>query len=360
MTVFIAKENKDTKQAIRRIIEHFKDNLDLSKGVFLKPNIVFPVKEKSGQITRHKVVRGVIEVLREIEPKVEIVVGEGTAAGSNPQENFRISGYTDLAKELNVPLLDLDQSERKIVNWKYGIIKLPKIIFEKVYINLPILKRSSAAGVSGAMKNQKGLLEPKMKKAFHKLGLHEPIARLNERVQPALTILDGHNFFRENVFLSGDNTCEVDRIAIKALGAETPEYIKIFRDLMPEITGFAVLGDRLDNIKPRAIDQTQDYKRFLRLRLWSNPQACSMCRFVLIDLKRVSLKNVICSNLLRLKLFLYSIKSAEVIFGKNPEYRSEFKNVICFGDCTKKIAEDNNYLHVPGCPPKKEDILKYL
>lgn len=72
MPVFIAKEQNNTKKAVRRIIEAFQDKLDLSKGVFLKPNIVFPVREKSGEITRHAVVRAVIDVLRELNSNVDI------------------------------------------------------------------------------------------------------------------------------------------------------------------------------------------------------------------------------------------------------------------------------------------------
>ena len=74
MAVYITKDN-DTKESIRKILEAFKANLDLSKGIFLKPNIVFPVKEKSGEITRHKVVRSLIEILREIDPNVDIIKG---------------------------------------------------------------------------------------------------------------------------------------------------------------------------------------------------------------------------------------------------------------------------------------------
>ena len=166
--VLITKEEKDIKKSLRKIIETFEEKLDFSKGFFLKPNIVFPVSEKSGQLTRHKVVKGLIEVLREKDSGVEIVLAEGTAAGSNPEENFRISGYSQLASDLGVDLLDLNKVEHVKVKWKHGIIQLPKLAFEKTYINLPILKTSSAAGISGAMKNQKGLLTPNMKKGFHK------------------------------------------------------------------------------------------------------------------------------------------------------------------------------------------------
>jgi hypothetical protein len=46
-------------------------------GIFIKPNIVFPLSEKSGLITRHKIVRNLIELLKERYEGVKIVLGEG-------------------------------------------------------------------------------------------------------------------------------------------------------------------------------------------------------------------------------------------------------------------------------------------
>ncbi len=275
MSVFIAKENKHIKQAIRRIITHFKDNLDFSKGIFLKPNIVFPVKEKSGEITRHKVVKGLIEALREIDPKVDIIIGEGTAAGTDPLENFKISGYSRLAEDMDVPLLNLDEIERIKMKWRHGLLKLPEIAFERTYINLPILKPSSAAIFSGAMKNQKGLLEPKVKKAFHRLGLHNPVAYLNQAIQPDLTIMDGINFFNENVLISGDNTHEIDHLVRKLLGVPEPGYLKTSKEIGVGNDDFTISGEDSEKLGCNRDYQPREHKNVLRLRLWSNPRACN-------------------------------------------------------------------------------------
>lgn len=360
MAVYIAKDNTDIKQAIRLIINHFKEKIDFSKSIFLKPNIVFPVKENSGEITRHKIVRALIEVLRENDDKIDIIIGEGTAAGSNPEENFKVSGYSKLAKDLGVWLLNLDEVERVKVRWKYGAIKLPSIVFERNYINLPILKLSSAAGISGAMKNQKGLLSPKMKKGFHMLGLHEPIAYLNEVIQPALTIVDGFNFFKNNVFIAGDNTYEIDKLAIKVLKADEPGYMKIAKDIGVGKNNYKIFGNNVDGIRCNYNYKPKEYKKFFRIRLWSNPRACSMCRFLFHDIKRFSYDNMSYSIFMSLKLVKYALTGLEIIFGSKPEFKRKYQKVICIGDCTKKIAKKNEYIHVPGCPPKKEDMLKYF
>lgn len=360
MSVFIAKENKHTKQAIRKIITHFKDNLDFSKGIFLKPNIVFPVREKSGEITRHAIVRALVHVLREIDPNVEIILGEGTAAGTVPAENFEVSGYTKLVRELNVELINLDTTERIKLKWKYGILKLPKMAFDKTYINLPILKPSSAAVISGAMKNQKGLLQPNMKKGFHKLGLHAPIAHMNKLVQPDLTIMDGINFFNENVLIAGDNTYEIDRLAVELLKAPEPAYLKMARKIGVGSDDFTTLGISKQDVKSTHKIQPAEYKHFLRIRLWSNPRACSMCRYVFLSIKKFSNQDFRYATLMKLKLFRYAITGAEIVFGSKPHFEARYKNTICIGNCTKKLAKQNDYIHIPGCPPTKEQMLKCL
>jgi len=360
MTVYIARENNNIKQAIKRILDAFKDNLDLSKGIFLKPNIVFPVKEESGEITRHCVVTALIEALREIKPDIDIIIGEGTAAGSIPEENFKISGYTALANRLSVKLIDLNTAERIKVNWHYGNLFLPKIALERTYINLPILKKSTAAGISGALKNQKGLLSPGVKKGFHRLGLHKPIAHLNQVVQPGLSILDGNNFFKKNILIGGNSTAEIDHFVSGLLCSEIPEHVDMSMKIGLVQNSYTIAGDKTDNFFGIKIDSPAEVKHFLRVRLWSNPRACSMCRYLFQDVKKISSSNFKYTVRMWLKLIKYSIVGADIIYGSKPSFSGDAKNIICIGNCNKRLAKKMGYRFVPGCPPTKEDMLEYF
>lgn len=341
------------------ILQVYEGRIDPAKGIFVKPNIVFPLSEKSGQITRHRVVRALIESLRDRYRGVHIVLGEGTAAGTVPAENFSVSGYTALAREYGIELLDLDRVEHLPVKWKYGTLKLPKVAFERTYVNLPILKQSSAAVISGAMKNQKGLLLPEVKKAFHRWGLHEPIARLNALVRPDLTILDTSNLFRGDVLLAGDSTYEIDSLVTRILGIPEPGYLAAGRE-PGEQAEFEVLGEKPETIDVMRMVESREYKNFLRLRLWSNPRACSMCRFLLQDVKRFRKEAPGASCRSAFKLGVLAITGAELVYGFDPVVRPEYGKVICIGDCTKKLARERGYVHVPGCPPGREDLLNRL
>jgi uncharacterized protein (DUF362 family) len=358
MTVLLSDGRTNIKEVLHNILDTFHADIDGSRGVFLKPNIVFAVKPKSREITSPSFVKLLVTVLREHYSNIDIIVGEGVAAGCDPAENFRVSGYSALAHELNIPLLDLDRVERETIPWKFGKVKIPKVALERTYINLPILKPSSACVISGALKNQKGLLLPVIKKQFHHLGLHEQIAELYAVVQPKLTIMDCSNFFGRNTLISGNNCGEVDATACKMLGIEEPEHVQNARSVRLFVTGFTVLGDKFEKKNPSARPKLKEFKRIGRLRLWSNPQACTGCRYLFRDIKHNFLQRQ--SLLSGAKLIAYSIKGAEMIMGENPQWRKEYPNVICIGACTAKVAKEGGYIHVPGCPPTLRDLNDHL
>lgn len=358
MSVLLSAKGNKIQQALHYILDTFSTDIDYSRGIFLKPNIVFAVKSASGEITSPKFVKNLILVLRERFGDIEITIGDGVAAGCDPKKNFLVSGYTKLAKELNVKLLDLHSVKRKSVEWKFGKLKLPIVALESTYINLPILKPSSACIISGALKNQKGLLLPEVKKHFHRLGLHEQIAELNKVIQPALSIMDCSRFFGRNVLISGNNCGEIDAKVCELLRIDEPVHVKLARDIKVFSSGFAVKGDEIktDHILTRI--KVKDFKNIGRLRLWSNPQTCTMCRYLFSDIKKNFYKRQ--NFLAGTSLFPYIIKGAEIVMGLNPKWRKEYKTVICLGICTRELAKENGFIYIPGCPPKPEDLNHYL
>jgi uncharacterized protein (DUF362 family) len=354
VTVLLSDGRKELIESLHHTLDTFITDVDCARGIFIKPNIVFPVKPNSGEITSPLIVRTLISALRERHSNIDIIIGEGVAAGCDPSENFHVSGYDKLAQELGVPLLDLHSAERKTVGWKFGKLELPCVALERTYINLPILKPSSACLISGALKNQKGLVLPAIKKQFHRLGLHEQIAELNMVVRPSLTIMDGSHFFGRNALISGNNCGEIDATACRLLDIDEPEHVQLSRSTGVFSSEYAVIGDEINKIRASARPMVKEFKRLGRLRLWSNPQACTMCRYLFRDLQ---------NNLLRpqnlsagAKLFTYSLKGAEIVMGLNPQWRREYPTVICVGNCTRRVARDGGYIHIPGCPPTISDL----
>jgi uncharacterized protein (DUF362 family) len=360
VSVLVTKEQSRLEDSIDQILNHFENVLDPSRGFFLKPNIVFPVSPGSGEITRPVVVASAIRSLRKKFGNVDIVMGEGTAAGTVPEENFAVSGYRRLSEELKVPLLDLDREERVRVPWRFGELMVPDVVLKRTHINLPILKWSAAATISGAMKNIKGVISPSMKKTFHRLGLHEPLAHLAGIIRPQLTILDCVNFFKKDtVFLSADNTCELDLLASRLLNIEEPEYLLLAVNIGVGPRDFPVINEHLLNYRETPY-RIKPYKNILNMRLWCNPRACSYCRQSLNKIKRGLSLGTFFSLSLYARLATYAILGVDFVFGSQPVFDKNTRRVICIGDCTKRLAEMNGYKHIPGCPPEKGDFLSYL
>ncbi len=353
MTVIVSDGQNKLRDTIQNILDTFLTDSDYSRDVFIKPNIVFAVKPRSGEITHPALVKALIMALKERFTNINITIGEGVAAGCTPSENFRVSGYAKLATELNVPLVDLHSAERTTVAWKFGRIELPCVALESTYINLPLLKPSSACTISGALKNQKGLLLPEMKKHFHRLGLHEQIAELNAIIRPTLTIMDCGRFFGRNILISGDNCGEIDATGCHLLGIDEPEHLQLSRRAGVFSPGYCVQGEKIlkHAYSHRMVKQ---FKHLGRLRLWANPRACTMCRYLFHDLQQNWLKDPYL--IARIKMLAYSIKGAEIIMGSNPQWQKEYPTVICFGNCTRRIAKEGGYIHIPGCPPSLDDL----
>ncbi len=358
MTVLLSDGRANLSDTFDQILDTFLKDADFERGFFLKPNIVFPVKASSGEITPPLLTKTLIGTLREHHPGAEIIIGEGVAAGCDPAENFRVSGYAALADELEVPLVDLHDTDRETLAWKFGKLKIPVLALDRTYINLPILKPSSACVISGALKNQKGLLLPEVKKHFHRLGLHEQVAELNHAVRPSLTIMDCSHFFGRNSIIAGDNCGEIDATVCHLLDIEEPEHVVMSRNAQVVSEGFSVIGDPISLKRASDRPVVKEFKRLGRLRLWSNPQACTMCRYLFHDVQN----NILRPENLSLagKLLKQSIKGAEIIMGLKPKWRKEYDTVICIGVCTRRVAQEGGYLYIPGCPPTLDDLDEHL
>jgi len=158
--------------------------------------------------------------------------------------------------------------------------------------------------------------------------------------------------------MAADNTYESDSHVCRILGIQEPEYVQIARTLGVGKDGFEVRGAKAETIGARHVPVSREYRRFLRLRLWSNPKACSMCRFVVQDLIRLRGRKL--GALLRSynKLLNLSIRGCELVYGFDPVFRAQYGKVICIGDCTRKLAESQGFAHVEGCPPTSDRMLE--
>lgn len=209
------------------------------RQVLLKPNLV---NDSPPPVTTP--VECCAEIIAYIRrhSRARIVIAEGCgAAGYGTGRVFERLGYTALSRQLDVPLVDLNEAPlveaRRADCPVFPVMRLPEIAFESFIFSVPVLKAHSLAVITGTLKNMMGFAPPAhyqqgghwKKSAFHRR-MHEAIRDLNRYLAPALTLLDGRVGLAEyhlggppcdppaRILLGGRDPLAVDRRAAAGLG----------------------------------------------------------------------------------------------------------------------------------------------
>lgn len=131
--------------------------LQKPKKIILKPNLTTNLPPPC--TTPALLVEEVIKFCRKFS-KAEITVAEGSG-GCDTLIAFKDLGYERLAKNYKIKLVDLNREERiELKNPKVKAlkkVKLPKIIFDGFFINLPVLKQHDEGILTCATKNLFGI-----------------------------------------------------------------------------------------------------------------------------------------------------------------------------------------------------------
>jgi uncharacterized protein (DUF362 family) len=180
--------------------------------------------------------------------KTEIIIAEGSG-GCDTEKAFVELGYKDLSQKYDIKLIDLNQEERIFLKNEKALVlkkvKLPKIIFDSFFINLPVLKEHNEAIVTCAAKNLFGLyLNQKIipsitgwwnKSELHLFGVHKAIIDLNNYVKSDFVLVDASIGQRGNEIngfacqpaikklIAGFDAMEIDRFCAPLLGHEPDE-----------------------------------------------------------------------------------------------------------------------------------------
>lgn len=345
------------------------------KRIFIKPNLVIPIRPSSGVITNPEIVRVLIKYLRGKGAK-EILIGELPAIGIDIAEMYKKCKYSDLAREESVTLLNLLEEEFISVEWNYGMLRIPKIVKNSYYINIAKLKTHVQTTVTLGMKNQKGLLCDKEKKQMHLSGLHKPIAELAAFLKPDLTIIDGitgihgdgpltsGELIKSNIIIVSEDIVSADAAACQVMGIDpySVKHIKYASDLKAGDINPEVKGDDINKIKVKFKKANEVYMEFCKIKVWRNPYACTMCgdavRSVIIKI----IKNPKYWFTIAPKIIFYTFfKGIDFVMGLKAEFTEEAGRLaIYIGNCTKEARKSKNAVFLEGCPPKEQDMLKKL
>jgi uncharacterized protein (DUF362 family) len=334
--------------------------------IMLKPNIVVASPPEEGDITHPNVVKALIRYFQ--KRKKEVVVVEGTGIFSTErgfERLLRTTGYAIIRDELDVPIINLEQVERKKVPWRYGSIRLPKLLENYEYINVPTMKTHLQATVSLGVKNQKGLIPMKTKKIFHKTDLHSCIFELSKVVQPTLTLVDAiyciegtgptgppiGEVKRMDLLVAGKDMMAVDNVCLQIMGLDVRD-VKHLR----LVKGIQVLGEKIKDVR-------SDFKRPMAFFSQNNfvvhmdEKACTMCTVSFYK----ALSKVLYTPELNEQLEQRKKRGeVNIIMGPAEPPLDLGACGLCVGDCSAKVAQRTGLPLIKGCHPDYREIVNFL
>jgi len=363
----IKHTSSNLKESLNKAIEligGIKGIINKDEKVLLKPNI-----NGLSLTTNIDLVESLIQLLFDNNVK-SVSIGESSFGNYQHTDTFfNDSGYVDLSKRYNIPLINFNRSKPIRVQVYRPLILNSLEIAEEYFhfdkmINIPVMKVHYATGISLSLKNLKGLLSPRFKKYFHEIGLDKAIADLNNSIRPSLNIVDGLTCMEKigphdgelidlNLIIAGQNSWEVDYIGSKVMNYSINEIGHLNEYLMSN----NIQTQHLDNIKTLG-EKVEDIRyNFAKVNLDN----------IIPKEFKIIKKNVCsaCEN-----AFLLSCKflkdmdmpEANIYIGKMDSKKRDMQKLnIAFGNCSKA---DRKMIQIKGCPPYPfelaDNIKEYL
>lgn len=191
MNLVYLQKTEDRKDFTRKVLEEIREDIEKARKILLKPNIVS--FEPYPTTTHSEVLETCLEFLLNLKKEVLVADGPAPDAGSSKKiiENHPLKKISD---KYQIPLIDLCSVPMKKIKTPSFNLKISAIFFESDFvISLPVLKSHGTTSITGALKNQFGLLSPKERILFHTLAwkdIHKVIAEINLVAKPNFWIVD--------------------------------------------------------------------------------------------------------------------------------------------------------------------------
>jgi uncharacterized protein (DUF362 family) len=348
----------DPYEMIPQIMDATKieTQLDRSATIAIKPNLVVAKPSESGATTDPAIVDALITWLKQ-KGYSQISIIESAWVGERTERAFNVCGYQDIAKKHDVELVDLKKDQAvEVVVGDMALKVCQCAINADFLINIPVLKAHCQTNMTCALKNLKGCIPDSEKRRYHALGLHKPIAYLNKALTSHLTIVDG--IVGDLTFEEGGTPVEMDRIIVgsdpvlvdsyitKLMGLELEDvpYIKLAEELAvgsSDIDRAVIKELNMGNHSTKTTKATHHIRKLVKNV--KDDQACSACY----------------GNLVQALNRLYEDGelggiNQDILIGQGYKGKKSLKG-IGIGQCLKGCDT-----YVNGCPPRADEILKYL
>jgi uncharacterized protein (DUF362 family) len=359
-----------------------------SDRILIKPNLVlwdFDLPYTPfGSVTTSSVVQALVQVLFE-EGFRNLTVGEATTPYTKTicRDIYKKVGYEKLQERYGVKLADLNAE--KSVPVDFGDFKLnvaeSAMEADKI-ISVPVLKTHPLTKVSLGIKNLKGILDLKSKKACHD-NLEYTFPLLTEKLPVALTVIDGvfasewltphePNTFRKNLLIASSDVYACDVVGAELLGYSAGElpHLKFLAERNgrgTDLTGIEVRGEKVDEHK----------SSFSYVRGGWTEEDTGPLVFEKIGITGLALRRpddsicTFCSIMWPQVIYFFisafngnAFPNVEVLSGKKRTASPGFDSTILFGNCICDLNKDNpnikKAVRVRGCPPTLKKFAEIL
>jgi uncharacterized protein (DUF362 family) len=245
--VHVNDSSKELKNSIMAALDlvDFKFNPSVN-SVIIKPNLCYYWNSSTGYTTDPRIVASIIDIVREkCGEHVSIKVAEADASAMRTKFAFPVLGYSKLAEDKKIELLNLSEDElvetSVSVNNRDLSFKVPQSLLKAdLLINVPKLKILRATKITCAMKNMFGANGVPRKNKYHPF-LEEAIVGINKLLRPHLTIVDGiialgRHPVRLNLIMASKDPFSVDWVSSKLMGYN-PAKVKFLKLSIKEKIG---------------------------------------------------------------------------------------------------------------------------
>lgn len=319
----------------------------------IKPNLVAPIPAEDGGTTHPEVVEGLLRYLRR-NGFTNLVILESSWVGDRTEDAFLMCGYYDLAETYQVELVDMKKVPKTEIDCAGMKLMVGKPAEELDFlINVPVLKGHCQTKMTCALKNLKGLLPDSQKRAFHRMGLHDPIGHLSAGIHQDFILVDsicgdlsfedGGNPVQQDRLLAARDPVLCDAYCCKLLGipVETVPYISVAEACGCGNADLSKAGVRELNQPIREIDLSGVGKALQLSQLAEEVDACSACYGSLIP----------ALHQLEMEGLLDKLQE-KICIGQGNRGKS---GVLGVGNCTSGFQ-----CYLEGCPPTREEIFDFL
>lgn len=245
----VAVEGKDIDEIVRAAIDRLGGISNFVKPenrVLIKPNILYGQRPKYAATTNPQVVAALVFLCKEAGAKEVVVADRPT---SSAREAYRISGIGEATQKAGGKVKILTERNFTSMAIPQGKIlkelSLLRDMFDSdVFINVPIAKTHSLAGLTLAMKNMMGTMGG-FRSPMH-INFDQKIVDLNTTIKPHLVVLDAYRILVRNG-PTGGNLADVEMPKTVVAGTNlvsVDAYATNFFDMIPSDLEYLVLANQ--------------------------------------------------------------------------------------------------------------------